>query len=254
MMQLVFAATILLSAALMFIVELMFAKMVLPRLGGSPSVWNTCLVFYQAALMAGYIYAHLSLKWLGPRRQSVLHVVLLCTAFIVLADRLDRVARCAAGRGQPDSLALAAADGLRGTAVLLHFGQRAAVAGLVCLLRRALGERPLFPLRGQQSRQPCRPGGLSAADRAPPVARLAEAMVVRRLRAAHGAVRTLCGGGVDRREGAGERSRDRPSRRPRRGPPARKRRTIRFPRVSVRRSRCSAASGGWRWPWCPRRC
>ena len=43
----------------------MFAKMVLPQLGGSPSVWNTCLVFYQAALMAGYIYAHLSLKWLG---------------------------------------------------------------------------------------------------------------------------------------------------------------------------------------------
>ena len=79
-MQLVFAATILLSAALMFIVEPMFAKMVLPLLGGSPSVWNTCLVFYQAALMAGYIYAHLSLKWLGPRRQAVLHIVLLCVA------------------------------------------------------------------------------------------------------------------------------------------------------------------------------
>ena len=77
-MGLIFSATILLSAALMFIVEPMFAKMVLPRLGGSPSVWNTCLVFYQAALMAGYIYAHLSLKWLGARRQAVLHVVLLC--------------------------------------------------------------------------------------------------------------------------------------------------------------------------------
>src|SRR5271157_5990171 len=81
-MGLIFAATILLSAALMFIVELMFAKMVLPRLGGSPSVWNTCLVFYQTALMAGYVYAHLSLKWLGPRRQSLLHVVLLCVACI----------------------------------------------------------------------------------------------------------------------------------------------------------------------------
>jgi hypothetical protein len=76
--QLLFAATILLSAALMFIVEPMFAKMVLPRLGGAPSVWNTCLVFYQAALMAGYIYAHLSLKWLGPRRQALLHVALIC--------------------------------------------------------------------------------------------------------------------------------------------------------------------------------
>ena len=82
--QLIFAATILLSAALMFIVEPMFAKMVLPLLGGSPSVWNTCLVFYQTALMAGYLYAHFSLKWLGPRRQAVLHVVLLCVPWISL--------------------------------------------------------------------------------------------------------------------------------------------------------------------------
>jgi spermidine synthase len=58
--------------------------MVLPRLGGSPSVWNTCLVFYQTALMTGYIYAHLSLKWLGPRRQSLLHIALLCLACISL--------------------------------------------------------------------------------------------------------------------------------------------------------------------------
>ena len=84
MLQLIFAATILLSAALMFTVEFMFAKMVLPRLGGSPAVWNTCLVFYQAVLMAGYVYAHLSLKWLGPRRQSLLHVALLCAACISL--------------------------------------------------------------------------------------------------------------------------------------------------------------------------
>jgi hypothetical protein len=84
MIQLIFAATILLSAALMFTVEFMFAKMVLPRLGGSPAVWNTCLVFYQAVLMAGYVYAHLSLKWLGPRRQSLLHVALLCVACISL--------------------------------------------------------------------------------------------------------------------------------------------------------------------------
>ncbi len=84
MVALVFAAAILLSAALMFIVELMFAKMVLPRLGGSPSVWNTCLVFYQIALMAGYVYAHLSVKWLGARRQALVHLVLLCLPWIVL--------------------------------------------------------------------------------------------------------------------------------------------------------------------------
>ena len=165
--QLIFAATILLSAALMFIVELMFAKMVLPRLGGSPSVWNTCLVFYQAALMAGYVYAHLSLKWLGPRRQSVVARRAFVRGLHRLADRrgprLD-----AAQREQPHSLALDAADGLRGAAVFLHFGQRAGVAGLVRPVRRAGGERPLFSLRGQQSRQPRRLGGLSAADRAAP--------------------------------------------------------------------------------------
>jgi tetratricopeptide (TPR) repeat protein len=73
-----------LSAALLFVIEPMFAKMVLPLLGGAPAVWNTCLVFYQAALLAGYLYAHLSLKWLGPRRQAALHVALLCLPWVVL--------------------------------------------------------------------------------------------------------------------------------------------------------------------------
>ena len=62
----------------------MFAKMVLPLLGGAPAVWNACLVFYQAALLAGYLYAHLSLKWLGPRRQALLHLALLGLAWIAL--------------------------------------------------------------------------------------------------------------------------------------------------------------------------
>jgi hypothetical protein len=82
--QLFFAAALLLSAALLFVVEPMFAKMVLRLLGGSPSVWNTCLVFYQAALLAGYLYAHLSVKWLGPRRQALVHLGLLCLPWLVL--------------------------------------------------------------------------------------------------------------------------------------------------------------------------
>ena len=79
-----FAVTLFVSAALLFVVQLMFAKMVLPLLGGAPAVWNTCLVFYQATLLAGYLYAHLSLKWLGPRRQAGLHLVLLCLPWTVL--------------------------------------------------------------------------------------------------------------------------------------------------------------------------
>jgi hypothetical protein len=53
-----FAATLFISAGLMFLVEPMVAKMVLPRLGGSPAVWSTCLVFFQATLLLGYGYAH----------------------------------------------------------------------------------------------------------------------------------------------------------------------------------------------------
>lgn len=55
----------------------MVAKMVLPRLGGSPAVWNTSMVFFQALLLAGYSYAHLSFKALGARRQPILHMAVL---------------------------------------------------------------------------------------------------------------------------------------------------------------------------------
>ena len=47
-------------------------------------MWNACLVFYQAVLLVGYLYAHLSLRWLGPRRQAVLHLGLLAAAWISL--------------------------------------------------------------------------------------------------------------------------------------------------------------------------
>ena len=60
------------SASLLFAVQPMFAKMVLPILGGAPAVWNTCMVFFQAALFAGYLYAHTGVRWLGPRRHAAL--------------------------------------------------------------------------------------------------------------------------------------------------------------------------------------
>ncbi len=83
-MQILFALTLLVSATLLFIVQPMFAKMALPLLGGSPAVWNTCMVFYQAVLLLGYAYAHISTRWLGPRRQAVLHLGLLCLPWLVL--------------------------------------------------------------------------------------------------------------------------------------------------------------------------
>ncbi len=80
----VFATAIFLNAALLFAVEPMFTKMVLPRLGGTPSVWNTCLLFFQGALLVGYGYAHLTSRWLSVPRQAALHLACLAGAVALL--------------------------------------------------------------------------------------------------------------------------------------------------------------------------
>jgi hypothetical protein len=80
----IFALTTLTSALLLFWVEPLFARLVLPLLGGSPEVWNTCLMFFQAALLGGYLYAHLSTSLLGPRGQALSHLVLLALAGLTL--------------------------------------------------------------------------------------------------------------------------------------------------------------------------
>src|SRR5262249_33147808 len=82
-MRTLYAITILLNALLLFLVQPMIAKMLLPYLGGTPSVWNTCMVFFQAMLMGGYAYSHWTTKILGARRQIILHLALLISAVIV---------------------------------------------------------------------------------------------------------------------------------------------------------------------------
>ena len=79
-----FAATLFVSSALLFVIEPMFARMLLPQLGGAPAVWNTCLAFYQLALLGGYLYAHALTAWLGVRRQAVLHLGLGLLGFALL--------------------------------------------------------------------------------------------------------------------------------------------------------------------------
>jgi hypothetical protein len=80
-----FAASMFLSAGLMFLVEPMVAKMVLPRLGGSPAVWTTCLLFFQGALLLGYAYAHGPTRLLPPLGQILVHlVIVLPLAVLVL--------------------------------------------------------------------------------------------------------------------------------------------------------------------------
>ena len=82
--------TVLMSAGLLFLVQPMFARMVLPMLGGSPSVWNTALVFYQMTLLAGYAYAHLLTRWLTVRRQAIVLLAIVGVAFICLPIALPR--------------------------------------------------------------------------------------------------------------------------------------------------------------------
>lgn len=83
-MVLLFGVASFVGAALLFLVEPMLAKLVLPSYGGSPMVWNTCTLFFQALLLAGYGYVHLSTRRLGPRRQPWLHLVLLAAPLVAL--------------------------------------------------------------------------------------------------------------------------------------------------------------------------
>jgi hypothetical protein len=87
-----FSATLFFSATLLFLLEPMVGKMILPLLGGTPAVWNTCLVFYQAVLLLGYAYAHFSTQWLGLRRQSWLHLGLMALPLLVLPIRISDAA------------------------------------------------------------------------------------------------------------------------------------------------------------------
>ena len=85
-----FTLTVLLSAALLFLVQPMFARMVLPLLGGSPAVWNTALVFYQSTLLAGYAYTHFATRRLGVRRQAWLHLAIVLAALASLPIAVPR--------------------------------------------------------------------------------------------------------------------------------------------------------------------
>ncbi len=79
-----FVAAVFVSAALVFMVEPMMARLVLPILGGSSAVWNTSLAFFQAALLAGYVYAHLLQRLASTRGQIVLHLGVMALAALAL--------------------------------------------------------------------------------------------------------------------------------------------------------------------------
>jgi hypothetical protein len=84
LLMLLFSATIFISAALLFLVEPMFAKFVLPSFGGTPAVWTGSMMFFQATLLVGYLYVHATTTWLGARRQAILHLIVVLSPLLVL--------------------------------------------------------------------------------------------------------------------------------------------------------------------------
>jgi hypothetical protein len=80
----IYAVTMFLSAFLLFLVQPMIAKRILPWFGGTPAVWTTCMLFFQVALLGGYAYAHWISTRLTPRRQVIAHLALIAVALSFL--------------------------------------------------------------------------------------------------------------------------------------------------------------------------
>ena len=83
-MSVLWSTAIFLSAFLLFLIQPMMAKMILPMLGGTPAVWNTCMLFYQVTLLCGYGYVHLLTSRIEPRRQMPVHLGLMMLPLLML--------------------------------------------------------------------------------------------------------------------------------------------------------------------------
>ena len=109
-----YAITIFLSSFLLFLVQPLIARLILPWFGGTAAVWTTCMLFFQCVLLAGYAYAHAATAKLSPRAQAILHTILLAAAAATLPILPDASWKPEGG-GEPISrilLLLAATVGL----------------------------------------------------------------------------------------------------------------------------------------------
>ena len=84
LLTLTYGVTILASSLLLFLVQPIMTKAILPWFGGSAGVWTSAILFFQAFLLLGYAYAHFTTRYLSPRRQVWLHVVLLVASLGLL--------------------------------------------------------------------------------------------------------------------------------------------------------------------------
>src|SRR5262245_15945145 len=79
-----YALTILVSAFLLFQVQPVIAKIILPWFGGSAAVWTTCMLFFQLVLLLGYFYSHALIRYLRPRTQAIVHCGMLLLSALAL--------------------------------------------------------------------------------------------------------------------------------------------------------------------------
>jgi hypothetical protein len=134
-----FASALGLNALLIFWVQPMFAKMVLPLLGGSPSVWTTCMLFFQAALLAGYAYGHAAIRAFGLRRHALIHGVIVWLPFLLLPIGVNQ--GTAAATDEPIAWLLQT----MGSSVGLPFVVLAATAPLLQRWYSSVGNRSTDP-------------------------------------------------------------------------------------------------------------
>ena len=175
-----YTAAIFVSAALLFAVQPLFAKMVLPKLGGTPAVWSVAMVFFQAMLLAGYAYAHALTKLRAGPDLGRVHLVVTIGCDLRAAARDRRRLGPPAGRG-PGILAARPVRRFDRAAVFRAVGERPAAAGLVCAHRPSAGQGPVFPLCREQCRQLPRAARLSVRDRAVHASAAADLRLDRRL-------------------------------------------------------------------------
>src|SRR4029078_8054084 len=83
-MTLLFAAAMFVNARLLFLVQPLFAKLLLPRFGGSPAVWTTCMLFFQSALLAGYAYSHAVVRLRKSWQQAAVHLAVMALPMLTL--------------------------------------------------------------------------------------------------------------------------------------------------------------------------
>src|SRR5512135_71371 len=82
--MLLYGSTLFISSLLLFLVQPLLGKFILPWFGGTPAVWTTCMLFFQVLLLAGYGYAHMSASRLTIRRQAQVHIALLALTLLLL--------------------------------------------------------------------------------------------------------------------------------------------------------------------------